>query len=292
MTRLLKMPKLIYQVAKVKLSQGNSNPIADYDKGAVSFDDYYSRNLGSSALELWEKLPVKEGQVIVDLACGTGFFTTKLAHAVGQTGQIIAVDLSAGMLEKNQEKAVNQNLNNIRFVQLDGLSFLESLSSNCLDGLVCGWGTCYMNHTRLRQQLERVLKTGGFFGMIDNTSSSLKDVSDLFTQVLMDYPHAMIKNININLPKNNDYLIKTFGHGHLKSQNAWNGEVIIPCVNGEQIADYMLKSVASAGFIDALDPALIPQIFETFVSYANQRFYSQNPVVVRHKFCALVAIKN
>jgi ubiquinone/menaquinone biosynthesis C-methylase UbiE len=83
----------------------NSNPIADYDKGAVSFDDYYSRNLGSSALELWEKLPVKEGQVIVDLACGTGFFTTKLAHAVGQTGQIIAVDFSDWNARKKSRKS-------------------------------------------------------------------------------------------------------------------------------------------------------------------------------------------
>jgi ubiquinone/menaquinone biosynthesis C-methylase UbiE len=292
MTALLKMPRLFYQVAKVKLSQVKSNQTADYDKAAISYDDYYSQYLGSSALELWKKLPVKEGQCILDLACGTGFFTSKLATKVGQEGKITAVDLSTGMLQKNKEKALNKNLTNIDFIQSDALAFLANLSSGSFDGLVCGWGICYMNHSKLSKEIERVLKPGGFLGIIENRACSLKDVSDLFTQVLMDYPQAMTKNIDLHLPKDKDYLIKAFCKNNLEQQEAWNGEVIIPCTNGEQVADYMLKSGASAGFINALRPDLVSEFFQTFIQYAEQRFESQNPVLVKHDFCALLALKN
>lgn len=292
MTPLLKMPKLLYQVAKVKLSKVKSDQTADYDKAAISYDDYYSKYLGKSALTLWEKLPLKQGQTILDLACGTGFFTSKLAEAVGGTGQIIAVDLSLGMLTKNQEKTLSQNLNNIRFVQSDGLSFLASLADNSLDGLVCGWGICYMNHSQLSKEMQRVLKPQGFLGIIENRACSLKEVSNLFTQVLMDYPQAMNKSVDLHLPKGKDYLIKAFCQRNFKVQEAWNGEVIIPCINGEQVADYMLKSGASAGFINALNPDLVAEVFDNFIQYANQRFDAQDPVLVKHDFCALLSLKN
>ena len=292
MTSIFKFPKLIYRITKLKLANLNSNHTADYDKAAVSYDDYYSQYLGNSALTLFKKLPIKEGQVILDLACGTGFFTSKLATKVGKNGKIIAVDLSTGMLEKNQEKALSQNLSNIEFIQSDALSFLTNVPSNFLDGLVCGWGICYMNHSKLSKEIERVLKPQGFLGIIENRACSLKDISDLFTKALMDYPHAMTKNIEMYLPKNKDYLIKTFCKNNLKEKEAWNGDVTIPCTSGEQIADYMLKSGASAGFINALNPDLVPHVFQAFTQYADQQFESKNPVLVKHDFCALLAIKD
>lgn len=36
---------------------------------------------------LWEKLPIEAGQFVLDLACGTGFFTSLLARKVGQDGK-------------------------------------------------------------------------------------------------------------------------------------------------------------------------------------------------------------
>jgi hypothetical protein len=107
----------------------------------------------------------------------------------------------------------------------------------------------------------------------------------------MDYPQAMTKNVDLHLPKDKDYLVKAFCKNNLEPQEAWNGEVIIPCNKGEQVADYMIKSGASAGFINALNPDLVPHVFQSFIQYCDQRFESQNPVLVKHDFCALLAIK-
>ncbi|PWW83308.1 SAM-dependent methyltransferase [Prosthecochloris marina] len=47
---------------------------------------------------------VKEGMTVLDFGCGSGFFTVDMAHMVGESGRIIAVDLQEGMLEKLREK--------------------------------------------------------------------------------------------------------------------------------------------------------------------------------------------
>lgn len=291
MNLVLRFLKLNYRTAMLKLSHTKSDPTNDYDNAAVSYDDYYSKYLVKGALPLLENLPIKPGQNIADLACGTGFFTHPLAEKIGTTGKIVAVDISSGMLQQNKDKAAVKSLSNIDFIKSDAHSYLQSLPSSSLDGVVIGWGVCYMNHEKLRRELERVVKPGGFIGLIENRACTLKDVFDLFTKVLIDYPEAMVKNMDLHLPKDNNYLVKAFCSNNFKVQKSWDDFVIVPCNNGDEIVDYMLKSGASAGFIDALDKSMISKVFQRFVEYANQRFAKGNEVLVKHDFSVLIGEK-
>ncbi len=47
---------------------------------------------------------LKEGMSCIDLGCGPGFFTIEMARLVGDTGQVHAVDLQEGMLQKVKQK--------------------------------------------------------------------------------------------------------------------------------------------------------------------------------------------
>ena len=291
MKSALKLPHLIYRTVMLKLGNVTSDPTADYNAVAPSYDAYYSKYVGKGALEMFEKLPIQSGQNILDLACGTGFFTHRLAQKVGKHGKVVAVDLSPGMLQCNQENATSQSISNIDFVQSDALSFLSGLSNDSVDGIVCGWGICYMEHGKFLQEIERVVKPKGFIGLIENRACSLKAVSSVFTKVLMDYPNTMIKNMVIHLPKDKNYLVKTFCKSSFKMQAAWDGEVTVPCHDGNAVAEYMIKSGASAGFLDALDRNLLPQFMQSFVRYADESFAKGQEVPVIHEFSALVATK-
>lgn len=48
---------------------------------------------------------VTPGMIVADTGCGTGAFTLALAHMVGDTGRVIAVDLQAEALVKVEQKA-------------------------------------------------------------------------------------------------------------------------------------------------------------------------------------------
>lgn len=50
---------------------------------------------------------ISQGQIVVDLGCGPGFFTIPMARLVGENGRVIAVDLQEAMLELLQASAEN-----------------------------------------------------------------------------------------------------------------------------------------------------------------------------------------
>jgi len=67
------------------------------------------RRLFSSPTRRLARL-VSEGDTVMDLGCGPGFFTLPLARLVGDTGRVIAVDLQEGMLSKLHDRAVQAGL--------------------------------------------------------------------------------------------------------------------------------------------------------------------------------------
>ncbi len=65
------------------------------------------------------KLNIKPNDVVLDLACGTGPNHPHLLKHMSGAGMIIAVDYSAGMIERAQKKAQRNGWKNIVFVQQD-----------------------------------------------------------------------------------------------------------------------------------------------------------------------------
>ncbi len=53
---------------------------------------------------------VREGQTVLDLGCGMGYFTLPLARMVGKQGRVIAVDLQPGMLRGVKRRAERAGL--------------------------------------------------------------------------------------------------------------------------------------------------------------------------------------
>jgi len=47
---------------------------------------------------------IKEGMTVLDFGCGPGYFTIDMAKMVGKTGQVFAVDLQEGMIQKLKDK--------------------------------------------------------------------------------------------------------------------------------------------------------------------------------------------
>lgn len=63
--------------------------------------------------EIVRTMGLKEGDVVADLGAGTGYFTRRLAKAVGPSGRVYAVDIQPEMLSRlkeNMEKAGVRNV--------------------------------------------------------------------------------------------------------------------------------------------------------------------------------------
>lgn len=71
-------------------------------EGASGLDNRYRRFIQNPDMIL--KGRVKEGMVVLELGCGPGFFTPKIARMVGRSGKVIAADLQEGMLDIVRKK--------------------------------------------------------------------------------------------------------------------------------------------------------------------------------------------
>ncbi len=70
-----------------------------------------------SSRAIVERLELQPGMKVLDLGCGPGRVTIPIAERVGPKGEVVAVDIQAGMLRRAQAKAQAAGLGNIRFIQ-------------------------------------------------------------------------------------------------------------------------------------------------------------------------------
>ena len=82
------------------MSDGSPDQAAaldQYREAAPGYDRHTRR------FERWERLAVerlelRDGETVIDVACGTGLNFTRLEAAVGPTGHIIGIELSPEMI--------------------------------------------------------------------------------------------------------------------------------------------------------------------------------------------------
>lgn len=63
---------------------------------------------------------IRDGDTVLDVGCGPGFFSIPLARLVGERGLVFAVDIQSGMLAKTRRRAARAGvLSRIRLVLAD-----------------------------------------------------------------------------------------------------------------------------------------------------------------------------
>ena len=63
------------------------------------------------------ELRLERGMVVADVGAGSGYYTERLARAVGPTGKVLAVDLQPEMLELVGARATRLGLTNVELVR-------------------------------------------------------------------------------------------------------------------------------------------------------------------------------
>lgn len=104
---------------------------------------------------------VQPAQVVLEVGCGTGFFTIPAAQMIGEKGCLVALDASSGFLEEVANKVQKANLKNVRIVQRDALE--TGLETPSLDKVLL-FGVLpfpLLPLDRLLPEMHRVLKPEG-----------------------------------------------------------------------------------------------------------------------------------
>ena len=76
----------------------------------------FSRDEWQQPDRVIQTLRIQPGSTIADLGSGSGYFTLRLAQAVGPTGKVYAVDIDSAMNEALKGRAQRERADNIRVV--------------------------------------------------------------------------------------------------------------------------------------------------------------------------------
>jgi demethylmenaquinone methyltransferase/2-methoxy-6-polyprenyl-1,4-benzoquinol methylase len=77
----------------------------------------------SQRLRTVQSLGLREGDTVVDMACGTGLNFSLVEKAIGPGGRIIGVDLTDAMLARAQDRVDANAWSNVSLVQSDAADF-------------------------------------------------------------------------------------------------------------------------------------------------------------------------
>ena len=125
--------------------------------------------LMGSGLRQWLLDPVKTlrgadiqpGQTVLEVGCGTGFFTVPAAQMIGDQGCLVAIDVLSDYIEQVSNKVQAVDLKNVRVVKRDALDTgldAASIDKVLLFGVI-PFPSLPLN--RLLPEMHRVLKPEG-----------------------------------------------------------------------------------------------------------------------------------
>jgi ubiquinone/menaquinone biosynthesis C-methylase UbiE len=108
---------------------------------------------------------IRPGQTVLEVGCGTGFFTLPAARLLGDQGSLVAMDVLPESVEAVTTKVQAAQLTNVRVVRGDALDTrlpAESYDAVLLFGVI---PAPMLPLDRLLSEMHRVLKPGGLMAV-------------------------------------------------------------------------------------------------------------------------------
>lgn len=114
---------------------------------------------------------IRPGEAVLDMGCGLGIDSFIAAHAVGDTGSVIGIDIAPNQVQHAAARAVARGLSQLRFATAD----LERLPlpRDCVDVVISNGAFCLApDKLAAFREVARILKPGGRFAICTSVIKS------------------------------------------------------------------------------------------------------------------------
>jgi SAM-dependent methyltransferase len=131
-----------------------------WDKAVGAYEQAWQAQLEPAHRLMLDMLQARPGEHVLDVACGTGLVSFRLAAQVGPAGTVVGTDISGRMIETAREIAAERGIDNAIFERADAevLPFQDVT----FDAAACGLGLMYVpDPLKALGEIRRLLKPGG-----------------------------------------------------------------------------------------------------------------------------------
>jgi len=282
---------IIIKLFFYKLTGNIAKNKEDYDVVSSTYDSYFTKLMGKHTLELLNKIEINPEDRVLDLACGTGFGSARIAEILDDRGSLVLVDQSEGMIGVARERLKKFTELNLEIHQSDVMKILEILPSGSFDVVFCGWAICYMNHPKFMAQISRILKQSGKVGIIDTRQKTEMSLMNAYERVILKDPSYIKKYLNISHLVDVDHIKELFTKNKLTVLESYEDSEPIPTESFQDILDWVEKSGISTDYVDVVDRKRYGEFRENIIAEINKDFSSGNYELARY-YVAGVAYKS
>ena len=126
--------------------------------------------------EIFAAMQVKPGAAVADIGAGNGFFTTRLAAAVGQSGRVLAVDIGAEALRRLRARVDSDGLKNVEVIE--GAVDDPRLPAESLDAaLIVNAYHEMTEHQAMLAHIRKALKPGGRLVIVEPIGQARREAA-------------------------------------------------------------------------------------------------------------------
>jgi len=131
-----------------------------WDKASGYYEKSWADQLKPAQDLLLNMADLKEGERVIDVACGTGLVSIEAAKKVGGNGFVLGTDISDKMIEEAKLISANQNVTNIDFQRMDAEEL--NLNGTVFNVALSALGIMYYpDPLKACEEMKRVLTQGG-----------------------------------------------------------------------------------------------------------------------------------
>ncbi len=280
--------RMVVRVAKLLLSRRNGHAkwvTKSYDRIGPVYNTAWTDHMRHLTDNLIDRLEVQPGHAVLDLTCGTGYATRRLAALAGR--RAVGVDASKGMLAQARAASAEP----CEFVRADVLDYLATVPDATYDRIACCWGLGYSKPLSVLRQARRVLKPGGRVGVIDNTLFSLREV--LWTSVLtfMEQPEKLEHLMLFRFLAGRRHLSAWYRLARLRPLCGWGGAKRYTVASGAEAIERLRATGAAAGFEYAAGDRAADDVFARFAEILQQRHRKDGALPIVHRYLAGIATR-
>lgn len=179
-------PTTHFGFKKIPLSE-KVNRVAEVFHSVAGKYDLMNDLMSFGLHRLWKRFTinqssVREGQIVLDVAGGTGDLTRAFSKRVGASGHVILSDINIKMLEQGRARLIDEGVvSNVEFVQADAENL--PFPDNYFDCVTIAFGLRNVtDKMRALQSMYRVLKPGGRLLVLEFSKPVLPLLNKLYDQ--------------------------------------------------------------------------------------------------------------
>jgi MoaA/NifB/PqqE/SkfB family radical SAM enzyme/protein-L-isoaspartate O-methyltransferase len=285
--RTHKVPRFFQVRSEGQAEVGHAELQVAYDRVHGDYDEFWLAEAAKPIDELVAQLRLEACKRVLEAGCGTGYATAQLAGRLPPSSELVAVDLSEGMLAEARKRLRSTGLSNVRFVAGDALEVL--CTNGPFDLVFSSWVLGYIPLKPFFAAVSHALTSKGQLAFVVHKENSPREPLEIFGEIVTDDPTVLQKRVAFDFPRGMDHVRSELDAVGLEVRALWDGAITFRYDTAEGVLEHLLKSGAGTAFYDAIDPSRRPALEKRFLEILAQRGMPETRFEVTHDYVTCIA---